>query len=188
MKINNADLLREIHKSKLSFCHGSNDYDVIVGSMDEAVEAGVVYRVMTWDHIPDYVKRGVHKQSQMDGGKGKIKVGFAPFVTVRDGVEIGRSHWRNGAFSDQGRMTEGLGRLIIIMVENYGRRGNWNGYSYLDEMKSAARMDLIMNGLAFNEYKGNNPFAYFTTIMSRSFVGGLKAEKNQANIREELRR
>lgn len=60
------------------------------------------------------------------------------------------------------------------------------GNSYLDEMKSQARMQLIVAGLKFDECRSQNPFAYFTTIMTNAFTGVFHEEKKSQSIRDDI--
>lgn len=40
--------------------------------------------------------------------------------------------------TEKGRMTDDLGECIVLMVEKYSKKNNWNAYSYIDEMKAEA--------------------------------------------------
>ena len=107
-------------------------------------------------------------------------------------VEVLRSHWsgdtiETGHFDvEQGRMTDNLAHMIILLVEQYARKGNWNRYTYLDDMKSSALVHLYDVALKFNEYKTNNPFAYLTTCMSMKFTATLNSEAVQRSIKSKL--
>ena len=54
-------------------------------------------------------------------------------------------------------------------------------------MVGDAICQLVSMGLKFDETKGDNPFAYYTTIITNSFVARLNREKKQRMIKEELR-
>jgi hypothetical protein len=67
-----------------------------------------------------------------------------------------------------------------------------NGYiyvtsnTYVDEMKSQALVQLSQVGLQFDEARSNNPFAYYTTVSSTSFLKILNLEKRSQHIRDDL--
>ena len=60
-------------------------------------------------------------------------------------------------------MSDRLGYIFLMLVDRYSRRGNWRGYSYVDEMRGHALQQLSQIGLQFDELKSDNPFAFYTT-------------------------
>ena len=104
---------------------------------------------------------------------------------------MGKSHWKGdlekGKFSkDYGSMTAKLAHMFIKLCERYATRSNWRGYTYNDEMRSQALLQLSQIGLQFDESKSNNPFAYFTAAVTNSFVRVINIEKRNQNIRDDL--
>ena len=261
--LNNKDILKEIAKSKLTYCSFVSDevksYDAIIYGVDkitkksvqearkaraerlakEAQEAelllgnkrkldefltptkdipvtDVVFRVMTWDHIPiDEVKQkkaDLKAQEEYDdeipeteydepnlavkGPAKYTKVNFPPFqhycVTEElIPVCVGKSHWKGdlekGKFSkDHGSMTAKLAHMFIKLCERYATRSNWRGYTYNDEMRSQALLQLSQIGLQFDEAKSQNPFAYYTAAITNSFTRVLNIEKRNQNIRDDI--
>lgn len=263
--LNNKDILKEIHKSKNTYCYYSSpevtDYDMILPDVkkinkknimqarkDRAVrlakiaydahhaqegaikrkmdefeiklkdipDTAVVFRVMTWDHIPvDDVKsrkaavkameledegtaRSEYDDDELDiaGNTKYVKVNFPPFehfqVTEEgDPVLVGRSHWKGdlikGSFSrEHGKMTPKLAHMFIKLCERYATRSNWRGYTYNDEMRSQALLQLSQIGLQFDEFKSQNPFAYYTAAITNSFTRVLNIEKRNQNLRDDI--
>jgi hypothetical protein len=261
--LNNKDILKEIAKSKLTYCSFVDDtvksYDMIVYGVDkitkktvnearkiraerlakEAQEAelllgnkkkldeflvpytkipvtDVVFRVMTWEHIPideaKQKKADAKLQEEMDDDVFEteydepavvakapakyVKVNFPPFehyqVTEEfEPVCVGRSHWKGGLekgkFSkDHGNMTPKLAHMFIKLCERYATRSNWRGYTYNDEMRSQALLQLSQIGLQFDEAKSQNPFAYYTAAITNSFTRVLNIEKRNQNIRDDI--
>lgn len=242
--LNNKDILKEIHKSKLTYCYVQDDIfadqDIIVDSLEEidqdciqkakenraqklslkayqdAISSGdwdkkpkqkefavdpdtilvneLVFRVMTYEHIPDEPGR---KKTTKNIADTKAKVNFPPFkhyVLDSNGInprEVVRSHWKgglhNGSFdTTHGKITNELGRMFMKLVERYSQRGNWRGYTYVDEMRGQALVQLAQIGLQFNEAKSDNPFAYYTATVNNSFTRVLNLEKRNQTIRDDI--
>ena len=124
------------------------------------------------------------------------KVNFPPFKHYRVDEEgnpvcVGLSHWKGGIetgkFSkDHGQMTAKLAHMFIKLCERYATRSNWRGYTYNDEMRSQALLQLSQIGLQFDEAKSQNPFAYYTAAITNSFTRVLNIEKRNQNIRDDI--
>lgn len=240
--LNNKDMLKEIHKSKNSYCEyidqKYSDYDIIVEDLNDIflpdtierakaaraarlasiayesalAAAGVVtkadkprlaefkikpetilqddlvFRVLTFDHIPLAPGRKKNPKSTADS---YIKLNFYPFkhYIIENGhaKEVGRSHTKKGKFShEHGSITAKLAKMFILMVNKYGQRGNWRGYTYLDEMKGQALLQLSQMALQFDEYKSDNPFSYYTASVSNSFTRVFNLEKKNQDLRDDL--
>lgn len=124
------------------------------------------------------------------------RVNFPPFQHFKFNESgqiycVGKSHWRGdtetGEFErDGGQITKTLAKMYLKLCEKYSARWNWRGYSYNDEMRGSAILQLTYVGLRFNEAKSNNPFAYFTAVLNNSFCRVLNAEKRSQSIRDDL--
>lgn len=154
----------------------------------------LVFRVMTYEHIPAEPGRKKTTKSVADE---KAKVNFPPFkhyILDSNGInprEVVRSHWigglHNGHFScTHGSITNELGKMFMKLVERYSQRGNWRGYTYVDEMRGQALVQLAQIGLQFNEAKSDNPFAYYTATVNNSFTRVLNLEKRNQTIRDDI--
>jgi hypothetical protein len=185
----------------------------------------LVFRVMTWDHIPVAPKqprKTVKKKSAKDifefeddeenlfedledpslskamglDNMVHVKINFPPFQHFKFNdsnslICIGKSHWRGdvntGDFDkDSGQITNKLARMYLKLCEKYALRFNWRGYTYNDEMRGAAILQLTYVGLRFNEAKSQNPFAYYTAAINNSFCRVLNSEKKNQNIRDDI--
>ena len=260
--LNNKDILKEIHKSKTTYCSYTKpeyaDYDMILPDVNkinkknikearqnradrlaklaheadfattgvkkkldefeiklkDIADTDVVFRVMTWDHIPvDDVKTKKARMTALDIEDDEdpllteydeedtthtkyVKVNFPPFqhwMVNEDGepVCVGMSHWKgtlkSGKFSkDHGKMTPKLAHMFIKLCERYATRSNWRGYTYNDEMRSQALLQLSQIGLQFDEFKSQNPFAYYTAAITNSFTRVLNIEKRNQNLRDDI--
>lgn len=153
----------------------------------------IIIRIMTYDHIPLAPGRKKTTKTRADSHE---KVNFPPFQhwKFNDNDElvcVGKSHWmggiKTGKFNkEHGRITENLGRMFIKLSERYAQRSNWRGYTYIDEMKGQAILQLSQIGLQFDESKSENPFAYYTAAVTNSFTRILNLEKKNQNIRDDL--
>ena len=171
-------------KIKLAEC--TADYKTIA-------KTDIVIRIMTFDHIPLAPGR---KKTLKNTADSHEKVNFPPFQhwNFNDQDElicVGKSHWKgtidNGKFSkDHGRITENLGKMFIKLSERYAQRSNWRGYTYNEEMRGQAILQLSQIGLQFDESKSENPFAYYTAAVTNSFTRVLNIEKKNQNIRDDM--
>lgn len=153
----------------------------------------IVIRIMTYDHIPLTPGR---KKSSKTTADNHEKVNFPPFQHWKFNDEdeltcVGKSHWKGGIKTgkfnkDHGRITENLGRMFIKLSERYAQRSNWRGYTYVEEMKGQAILQLSQIGLQFDESKSENPFAYYTAAVTNSFTRILNIEKKNQNIRDDM--
>jgi len=125
-----------------------------------------------------------------------VRLNFPPFEHHRldqDKVpfRVGRSHWRGdletGEFSrEHGAMTRKLAMMFMKLCERYATRSNWRGYTYNEEMRGQALLQLSQIGLQFDESKSQNPFAYYTAAITNSFTRILNIEKKMQNIRDDI--
>jgi hypothetical protein len=210
---------KETRATRLSLEAGEKDSI----SPDSIPVTDLVFRVMTWDHVPVAPKQP-RKSDKKKTAKDifevesdieelfadledtttkaeiddmvHVKVNFPPFQHFRvDNTNtykcIGKSHWKgsveNGEFSkDHGNITNKLARMYIMMCEKYAMKYNWRGYTYNDEMRNSAILQLTYVGLRFNEAKSANPFAYYTAAITNSFCRVLNTEKRNQNIRDDI--
>lgn len=147
--------------------------------LDDAVE----------DPLADLVEEPVGDPTHM-------RVNFPPFYHYRitedkEPFLVGKSHWKGdletGEFSkDHGNMTKKLAMMFMKLCERYATRSNWRGYTYNEEMRGQALLQLSQIGLQFDESKSQNPFAYYTAAITNSFTRILNIEKKMQNIRDDI--
>ena len=173
----------------------------------------VVFRVMTWEHVPTVEakpKKGavVIEESEepllteyddpeiVSAPTKYTKCNFPPFFhykVTEDSTPylVGKSHWKGDLISgqfckDHGAMTKKLAHMFMKLCERYATRSNWRGYTYNDEMRSQALLQLSQIGLQFDESKSQNPFAYYTAAITNSFTRVLNIEKRSQNLRDDI--
>lgn len=211
---------QEVRASRLSLEAGEKDSI----SADDIPITDLVFRVMTWDHIPVSPKqpRKVAKKktakdifefeepdpdeifSDLEDPSTReevddmvhVKVNFPPFQHFKIDSNktfycVGKSHWKgtveDGEFcKEHGQITNKLAKMYIMMCEKYAMKYNWRGYTYNDEMRNSAILQLTYVGLRFNEAKSANPFAYYTAAITNSFCRVLNSEKRNQNIRDDI--
>jgi hypothetical protein len=125
-----------------------------------------------------------------------VRLNFPPFYHYRldenkQPFLVGKSHWQgnleHGEFSkDHGTMTRKLATMFMKLCERYATRSNWRGYTYNEEMRGQALLQLSQIGLQFDESKSQNPFAYYTAAITNSFTRILNLEKKNQNTRDDL--
>ena len=256
--LNNRDILKEIHRSKNTYCSFINketdhQFDIIVPSVDkinqrtiaearrnradrikretgeildpkkDVANTDLVFRVITWEHIPKVPKKLTKAQEKKkskleellemddvdmeDDGLQElmedvkqdlnyVKLPFPPFYHYKidenkEPYLVGKSHWKgdldSGEFcKDHGMMTPKLAHMFIKLCERYATRSNWRGYTYNEEMRGQALLQLSQIGLQFDESKSQNPFAYYTAAITNSFTRVLNIEKKMQNIRDDI--
>jgi hypothetical protein len=125
-----------------------------------------------------------------------VRLNFPPFEHYRlddnkTPFIVGRSHWKGdlatGEFCrEHGTMTRKLATMFMKLCERYATRSNWRGYTYNEEMRGQALLQLSQIGLQFDESKSQNPFAYYTAAITNSFTRILNIEKKNQNIRDDI--
>ena len=126
----------------------------------------------------------------------RIRLNFPPFYHYRITDHkipylVGKSHWKGdletGEFCrEHGTMTKKLALMFMKLCERYATRSNWRGYTYNEEMRGQALLQLSQIGLQFDESKSQNPFAYYTAAITNSFTRILNIEKKNQNIRDDI--
>jgi hypothetical protein len=91
-----------------------------------------------------------------------------------DGTKKPRKDWT--------LMPDFIAICFMKIIEHYALKGNWRNYSYIDEMKSEARLNCIKYAHNFDTERGN-AFAYFTQYVHNSFLQILAVEKKQAVVK-----
>jgi hypothetical protein len=177
--------------------------------LKEIKDTDVVFRVMTWDHVPVDLSKTAKALKEEENEvilteydeevvvpTKYVKCNFPPFhhYKVNDEGEpvcVGKSHWKGDLDSgvwcrDHGAMTKKLAHMFMKLCERYATRSNWRGYTYNDEMRSQALLQLSQIGLQFDESKSANPFAYYTAAITNSFTRVLNIEKRNQNLRDDI--
>lgn len=212
---NRADRLAKLaHEEAMAATGEKRKLDEFEVKLKDVPDTDVVFRVMTWDHVPvDEVKTAKSKllaeeeedtphseydedDTAVSSHTKYIKCNFPPFQhykVTEDGTPycVGKSHWKGDLVSghwsrEHGAMTKKLALMFMKLCERYATRSNWRGYTYNDEMRSQALLQLSQIGLQFDESKSQNPFAYYTAAITNSFTRVLNIEKRNQNLRDDI--
>lgn len=180
-------------RRKEAIAQGTKNPKITLG-LDFVKPEEIVIRLMTFDHVP--INEEKQEKAKTESER-HVKCNFPPFqhFIFKDGefVCVGKSHWQGGLENGEfcvthGKITDRLALMFMKLVERYSHRGNWRGYTYNDEMRNQALLQLIQMGLKFDESKSEqpNPFAYYTAVASNSFTRILNLEKKNQTIRDDL--
>jgi hypothetical protein len=184
--------LQEFNKQKAAGVKDIKLADFIV-EYTKIPKLDLVFRITSFEHVPLTPGRKKTEKTVADAHE---RCNFPPFQHWKfnkndELICVGKSHWKgglkNGYFSkDHGRITEELGKMYLMLAERYAQRSNWRGYTYVDEMKGQAILQLSQIGLQFDESKSENPFAYYTAAVTNSFTRVLNIEKRVQHIRDDI--
>ena len=193
--INTIDIeeLTDEHKQE-AIANRKKRLEVVKGVEVEVNPIDIIYRVYDFSHIPLEPGRKNKPKTIADH---HAKVNFPPWKHLvwnqnkNRYKEVARSHWKGtistGKFCvTHGYMTDELANMCMKLTERYATRSNWRGYTYVDEMRSQALLQLSQISLQFDESKSQNPFAYYTAAITNSFTRVLNVEKRSQNIRDDL--
>mgnify|MGYP003342070442 CR=1 FL=1 len=182
--------------------------------LKDVADTDVVFRVMTWDHVPfdqqksskatkfTFIEEEPEEPAHSEYDEEEpvptkyMKCNFPPFQHYKVDTDgsfycVGKSHWTGdlatGHWSkDHGAMTKKLALMLMKLCERYATRSNWRGYTYNEEMRGQALLQLSQIGLQFDESKSQNPFAYYTAAITNSFTRVLNIEKRNQNLRDDI--
>lgn len=84
------------------------------------------------------------------------------------------------------KMSNELVNMLTLLCDRYATRGNFASYTYLEDMKMNALVNLCKTWSTFDADRSSNPFAYYTQTIKNSFIQYLKIEKKQRTIRDKL--
>lgn len=80
-------------------------------------------------------------------------------------------------------LSNSLMKKFMMITDGIARRPNFNGYSYLDEMKSRANFSCMKKAHYFDPTKSDNPFGYYSRVVWREFLNVIKDEEKQSYIK-----
>lgn len=80
-----------------------------------------------------------------------------------------------------------IGECFSLLAEKLGSRGNFAGYTYIEEMKADGIESCIIGANNFDPSKTNNPFGYFTKAIWMAFLRRIEKEHKENYIKFKLK-
>ena len=82
--------------------------------------------------------------------------------------------------------------MILLVINRVSNSGRFNGYSYLDEMKSLAIQHILLYTHKFDEFRQSpitnqyvSSFAYISTIVHNAFIATINTHKKEEEKAKE---
>lgn len=152
----------------------------------------IVIRRMTYEHIPKDPSR---KRRAKSIASEYAKINFPAFkhYAIIDGkiTEVARSHWTGpegvGVFNPElGSISNKLASMWLLFVQKFSSKARYRMYSYNEEMRGEAIIQLLKVGLQFDESKSSNPFSFYTTTVDNMFKLVKDSEKKIQENKDDL--
>ncbi len=89
-------------------------------------------------------------------------------------------------FTETGRISENLGRMLLLIAKNLSHKSNFINYTWKEDMIQEAVFTCCKYLKNFDLDKSNNPFAYITTICNHAFVNYINKQKRHSEIKDTL--
>ena len=83
-------------------------------------------------------------------------------------------------------MTDALGKCVILLAQNYCRKGSLHNYTYRSDLENFAIMEVARVWNRYDETRSANAFAFLTQVIKNAVRQELNKERRQRDIRDEL--
>ena len=83
-------------------------------------------------------------------------------------------------------MSETLGAMILRISKGLASKGNYSGYTWVEDMIAEGNLTVCKYLHNFDPEKSNNPFAYITQICNHSFKNYIKNQKKHSIIKNAM--
>lgn len=87
---------------------------------------------------------------------------------------------------EAGKVSEELGRMMLLLCERVTTHRNFIGYSFRDDLTSEALLACTSAAFKFDPAKSSNPFAYYTSVANNAIKAYLNDHNEQRDIRDAL--
>lgn len=84
------------------------------------------------------------------------------------------------------RVPRYIGECLLKIATKLSYKPNYVNYSYKEDMISDSVENCLQYIMNFDPQISSNPFAYFTSIINRSFIRRIIKEKRQQEIKERI--
>lgn len=126
--------------------------------------------------------------SEKNVSRGKCNMATKNYVnnkTLYDVMKIYHTEYHTAKLNNTAfpKIPNYVGEAILLIATKLSNKPNFSGYSYKDEMIADGIENCLMYLHNFDPQKTNNPFAYFTQIISYAFIRRIEKEKKQQYIK-----
>jgi DNA-directed RNA polymerase specialized sigma24 family protein len=87
-------------------------------------------------------------------------------------------------FKDEGKMSEDLGKMLLMISTHYSTKSNFSGYTWKQDMISESVFTCVKYLKNFKPEKSTNAFAYVTQIIKNSFKLYITDQKKHSKIKD----
>lgn len=101
-------------------------------------------------------------------------------------VRASKERLANNPELGQSALTPALARMLVKLVDRYATNSSWSGYSYVDEFKGEAILNLYQKWHKFDDANYDNPFAFYTQVTYHCFLSALSREKKQQRVKDSM--
>jgi hypothetical protein len=122
----------------------------------------------------------IHKKSPKNNYLDNKKM-YTALVVYKTACEDARAEGK-----EIPRIPPYIGECFYLIAHRLGTRGNFSGYTFLEEMIFDALENSVAAVHSFDPDKGSNPLAYFTQIMWYAFLRRIAKEKKQLYIKYKI--
>lgn len=85
-----------------------------------------------------------------------------------------------------GKMSPKLGEMVFKIADGLSHKPNFNGYTWIEDMKSSAILTTIKYLHNFDPEKSKNPFGYISMICYNAFIQFIQYSKKHSHIKQVL--
>lgn len=89
-----------------------------------------------------------------------------------------------GKIVKRGKVNDVLGKMIMDITKGLASKGNWNGYTWKEDMIGEGM--LIILKYMHNFTAGRNPHAYLSMIAQNAFIQYIQRQKRHSIIKDRL--
>ena len=87
-------------------------------------------------------------------------------------------------YEESGVWSERMGEMVLLIASNYATKGNFAGYTWIEDMIGEAVLTCFKYMKNFDRTKSSNPFAYITQICRNAFINYIKKQQRHSVIKD----
>lgn len=98
-------------------------------------------------------------------------------------IHINQCNFAENVGEDEPKVTEYLGECFFKIAQRIATKPNFANYTFKEDMILDGVENCLRYIRNFNPDKSNNPFSYFTTVITYSFIRRIEKEKKYTYIK-----